>query len=168
MRFDRSRVARVALAIAGLLSAPATARADWTAAAFLGHAATRPSTITLTQPDRQTQVEIAGVTYRGESFRSPQYYGVRLTWIPDGRWFGVEGEWIHAKVFAETQRAVRVRGTLAGAPIDASRPLSSVVQRLAMSHGLNFLLANVIVRREFGPAGAGGTRRIAVVARAGA
>ncbi|MBI4886380.1 MAG: hypothetical protein HY824_04765, partial [Acidobacteria bacterium] len=47
-------------------------------------------------------------------------------------------------------------------------PLSSVVQRLAMSHGLNFLLANVIVRREFGPAGAGGTRRIAVVARAGA
>ena len=155
------RVTRgLGLLIAGLLCAPAHAGADWLAAAYLGHAATQPSTISLALPDRQTRLEIVDAEYRGESFVSPQYYGLRVGWIPEGRWLGVEAEFIHAKVYTQTGRVARIRGTLDGAPIDASLPLSSVVQRLAMSHGLNFLLANLVVRREFG--------RVAIAGRAGA
>ena len=162
--------APVAALLAGLLlGLPSVAHADWIASAYLGHAWTRSSTVTLALPDRQTAVEIAGVDYRGESFRSPQYYGYRVTWIPAAHsWIGVEAEVIHAKVFAEGDRLVRFRGMLNGANIDAAMPLSSVVQRLAMSHGLNFIFANVVLRQELGPVDATGTPRFAIVARVGA
>jgi hypothetical protein len=138
------------------------------ASAFLGHLWTRSSTVVLTLPDQQTALEIAGVEYRAESLKSPPYYGYRVTWVPDAhRWIGIEVEVIHAKVLAE-DRAVRMRGTRRGAGIDASLPLSSVVQRLAMSHGLNFIFANVALRRELGPADAQGVPRFVAVVRAGA
>ena len=81
---------------------------------------------------------------------------------------GIEGEVIDAKVFAQAHRVVRIRGTLQGAAIDASLPLSSIVQRLAMSHGLNFIFANVALRRELGPVDSQGTRRFVAVIRVGA
>src|SRR5262245_52722461 len=108
-------VAAVTLATAG------PARADWVAAAFLGHAQTLASTITLTQPARNTSLELVDVHYRGESLKSPQYYGVRMMWVSKTRrWLGIEGEYIHAKVFSQTREDVRVRGTLDGVPVDAS------------------------------------------------
>ena len=144
-----------------VLLAPAMARAEWIAAASLGHAATRPGTVTLARPARQTHLEIPDVDFRGESFRSPPYYALRLTWIKPGQWVGIEGEFIHAKAFAETSHIERIRGALDGVPIDARAPLASVIQRLAMSHGLNFLLANVVVRHEVVP-------RLVLAARVGA
>ena len=152
-----------------VLGLPSLARADWMVGAFLGHAWTLSSNVTLALPDQQTRLEIAGVEYRGESFRSPQYYGVRGTWIPAAhRWISIEGEWIHAKVFSETSRVVHAQGTLRGAPIDASMTLRSIVQRLAMSHGLNFILANIALRRELGAADSQGHHRLVAVVRAGA
>jgi opacity protein-like surface antigen len=159
----------VAGLLAGLLMCvPAQTEADWMASAYLGHVWTRSSTVTLALPDRQTALEIGGVEYRAESLTSPQYYGYRVTWIPDAHsWVGVEVELIHAKVYAEAERPVRFSGRLDGADIDATLPLSSVVQRLAMSHGLNFVLANVVLRRELSPVDATGTPRFVIVARAG-
>ena len=156
--------------LAGLVVClPARAHADWIASAYLGHVWTRSSTVTLALPDRQTAVEIAGVEYRSESLTSPQYYGYRVTWVPGGhRWIGIEAEVIHTKVFAEVDRSVRIQGTLRGAEVDASVLLSSVVQRLAMSHGLNFIFANVALRRELGPVDSRGMARFVVVVRAGA
>ena len=156
--------------LAGLVVClPSRAHADWIASAYLGHVWTRSSTVTLALPDRQTAVEIAGVEYRSESLTSPQYYGYRVTWVPGGhRWIGIEAEVIHAKVFAEVDRSVRIKGTLRGAEVDASVLLSSVVQRLAMSHGLNFILVNVALRRELGPVDSRGMERFVVVVRAGA
>jgi hypothetical protein len=166
---SRAGVIRICLVSALALVMPARAQADWVAAAFLGHAHTIASTIVLTQPARNTRVELVDVNYRGESLKSPQYYSVRMTWIPDDHpWMGIEGEWIHAKAFTETRRDVRVRGTLNGVPVDASVFLYSYVQRLAMSHGLNFILANFVVRHGVGPVDDRGIPRLTVVGRIGA
>ena len=81
---------------------------------------------------------------------------------------GIEAEWIHAKVYAEIDHPVQARGTLRGVPIDATIPLSSIVNRLSMSHGLNFILANVSARHGFGPMDATGAHRLVGVVRAGA
>jgi hypothetical protein len=163
-------IVRIAAILAALvLGLPAAARADWMVGAFLGHAWTLSSTVTLALPAQQTSVELSGVEYRGESFRSPQYYGLRGAWIPSARrWISIEGEWIHAKVFSETSRSVHAQGTLRGVPIDADITMRSFVQRLAMSHGMNFLLANVALRREVGPVDAQGARRLVAIVRAGA
>jgi hypothetical protein len=169
MRSDIGCPLRCVVLAAVSLASPASARADWIAAAFLGHAHTVPSTVVLTQPARQTRIEMIDVNYRGESLKSPQYYGVRMTWVPAAhRWMGIEGEYIHAKVFVETRRDARVRGTIDGVPVDTSLFLYSHVQRLAMSHGLNFIFANLIVRRELGPVDSQGTPRLTLVGRVGA
>jgi len=152
--------------IAGWWSVP-VASADWMVGAYLGHPWTLTSTVGLSLPTQQTQVDIAGVRYRSESFTSPPYYGYRVMWIPTAhRWLGIEGELIHAKVFAETSEAVHVQGTLRGTPVDASLPLSSVVQRLAMSHGLNFIFVNLALRRTLNDPAPGG-RAIVGVLRVG-
>ena len=163
------RAAGVILTLAGTVLWPGDARADWIFAALLGHAQTLGSTVVLDLPSQATRLEISDVDYRGESFRSPQYYIVRASWIPDAhRWLGIEGEWIHAKVYAEVDHVVHMQGTLRGEPVDVSLPLSSLVQRLAMSHGLNFILANLTVRRGLGRVDAQGAHRVVAVVRGGA
>jgi len=167
MPSDRRWAARLALAVVVALCSPSVARADWILSGFLGAASTQSSTIDLSLPGQRTQLQLEGAEYRGESFQSPQYYGVRLTRTV-GPWLGIEGEFIHAKVFAEVERDVRATGTRHGAPLSADVRLSSVVQRLSMSHGLNFILVNVAARRGFGPTNASSRHRIVGVVRAGA
>jgi opacity protein-like surface antigen len=167
MPSDRTWGARIALAAAVVLLVPSAARADWMLSGFLGAAKTLSSTIDLSLPAQGTQLQLEGAEYRGESFQSPQYYGVRLT-RTIGPWLGIEGEFIHAKVFAEVDRDVRATGTRHGAAFAADVRLSSVVQRLSMSHGLNFILVNVAARHGFGPTDASGAHRLVGVVRAGA
>jgi len=167
MRFDTRSIASVALTLV-CVAWPASAGADWILSGFLGHAQTQSSTIDLTLAGQSTQLQLIDVDYRGESFKSPHYYGVRATWIPEAhRWLGIEGEWIHAKVYAEVDRDVRVQGTLRGARIDAIVPFTSIAQRLSMSHGLNFILANVSARQGFGSQNPDGSHRMVAVVRAG-
>jgi opacity protein-like surface antigen len=166
MPSDRTWAARVALAVVIALFSPSAARADWMLSGFLGAAKTQSSTIDLSLVGG-TQLQLEGAEYRGESFQSPQYYGVRLTRTV-GPWLGIEGEFIHAKVFAEVDRDVRATGTRFGVPFAADVRLSSVVQRLSMSHGLNFILVNVAARHGFGPTASGGAHRMVGVLRAGA
>lgn len=167
MASRRAAVAAIACLVS--LATPAPARADWLLAAFLGAAATQASTVTVNQPARGTNVTLGGVEYQGESFRSPQYYAVRVSWTGNQTTtLALEGEFIHAKVYAKTDRPVRMQGTVSRATVDATRPLSSLVQRLSMSHGLNFILANVALRHGIGRADASGRRRVTAVVRAGA
>ncbi len=166
-----SRMAvRAAAAVAALgVWAPAAARADWILGGYLGQASTLASTMTVNLPARQTRVDAEGVTYRGRSFEFPLYYGYRVLWLPGAQSrIGVEYEFIHAKVYAKTERTVRLRGSVRGAPVDAAAPLSSLASRLDMSHGLNFILANVVVRHAFGPRQSSGEPWFVAVARAGA
>jgi opacity protein-like surface antigen len=157
----------MALAAAVVLLLPSAARADWMLSGFLGAAKTQSSTIDLSLPAQGTQLQLEGAEYRGESFQSPQYYGLRLT-RTIGPWLGIEGEFIHAKVFAEVDRDVHATGTRHGAAFATDVRLSSVVQRLSMSHGLNFILVNVAARHGFGPTDASGAHRLVGVVRAGA
>lgn len=160
-----------AVAIVAVLVAatPPAVHADWILGGYLGQATTLSSTITVDLPARQTRVDAEGVTYRGRSFEFPLYYGYRVMWTPDARaWIGLEYEFIHAKVYAKTDRTIRLRGTLRGAPVDASVPLSLLAPRLDMSHGLNFFLGNVVVRHGVGPVDARGAPRVVALARVGA
>jgi len=86
------------------------------------------------------------VAYKGQAFRSPWYYGVRVSFVParNGRTLSPEIEWTHAKAIAQ---------------ID---PRSSALSAFQQSHGLNFLLGNLAYR--FSPLCAG---RCAPVVRGG-
>jgi opacity protein-like surface antigen len=155
-----SRARLAPFALAGLLVGyAAPVRAEWMFAAFLGASATSPNSLTVARPAAATHVTLAGVHYAGRSFDSPLYYGYRggHTW----RRFGIEGEFIHLKVYADPQRTVRAHGTVAGEDIDRQVPFGAVLERFSMSHGLNLALADGVWRLRPG----GGS--VALVVRSG-
>ena len=80
-----------------------------------------------------------------------RYYGVRAGRLfGPSRRFGVEIEFIHLKVYAKTQDRYPTTGEFGTSQAAAGGPMDAVVQRYAMSHGLNFLLANFVTRTSLG------------------
>jgi len=132
------------------LASPASA--EWTLGVILGGARTQATSLTLTQPSQATDVTLSPVHYRSESFEPPFYYAYRVGGFPRSESFGIEGEFIHLKVTADTSRTTRAEGIVAGQAVSGPRPLSSVVERLSISHGVNLLLVNAVIRRVAGAA----------------
>src|SRR5688572_28637274 len=116
-------------------------RAEWQAAAYLGGAHTQNTDVHIRQPGLGTDLTFRDVSHRGESFESPQYYGVRAGYFFT-RNFALEGEFIHLKVFANLERPVETSGTLTGAAVSGHLPMNTFVQRFSVSHGMNLLLVN--------------------------
>ena len=79
-----------------------------------------------------------------------------------GRRFGVEFEFTHLKVIGQVSEAYATSGTSGLVPFAPGDQMGEIVERYAMTHGLNFLVANFVARR---PIGSG---RTALIVRAGA
>lgn len=128
-----------------VLGIPCRAHADWLFGGYMGASATSSNTLTVI-PETGAPFSLNDVAYKGEAFRSPWYYGVRVSFVPPGHvhTFSPEIEWTHAKAIAQ---------------ID---PRSSELSAFQQSHGLNFLLGNLAYR--FAPRCAG---RCAPVVRGG-
>jgi len=127
---------------------PSSARADWLFAGYMGIADTSSNTLTVT-PENGSSFSIADVRYKGQAFRSPVYYGVRVSMLPAPTVAAAllpEIEWTHAKAIAQ---------------ID---PAAQDLNAFQQSHGLNFLLGNLAFR--YAPAVC--DARCAVVIRGGA
>jgi hypothetical protein len=150
--------------VLALVAAPVPAQAQWFVGSFTGGNVTRPATVTLDQPDQGRRLEFEGVRFEARPMQSPQYYGFRM-----GRLFGdrvgVEFEFLHIKVISKTGDLLRVSGVVAGSPVETTVPMDVVIQRHAMTHGLNFFLANLVWRT---PLGRGARAPAALVLRGGA
>ena len=172
---ERARIARFACSrviccwLLTICCAAVTGRAyaQWEVGAFVGAAHTQNSDLDLRQPSRSTQLRFSDVSYRGESFTSPVYYGVR-----GGRFFrrtwGAQVEFVHLKVFANTDRITAVSGSLNGVPIDSRLRMDAIVQRFSISHGVNLLMANFVARLPLGVASGTEDARVALAFCAGA
>jgi hypothetical protein len=150
-----ARLASLMLVSLASLAVVSPAFADWTLGVFVGVAHTRPTSLTLIQPTEGTDVTVSPVRYRSESLTPPIYYGYRAAFFPRSSWLGVEGEFVHLKVVADTARDVEISGALRGSPVGGSAPLSSIVDAFSITHGVNLLLVNAVARRRVGvdPAG---------------
>ena len=126
------------------------AGADWSVAGFIGAAHTQESSIRLTQPSESTSVNVSPVVYHAASFEAPIYYGYRIGCFPRSRWLGVEGEFIHLKVIADTSRPALFAGTIKGAVVSETQPIASVVERFSITHGVNLALVNAVFRHPVG------------------
>lgn len=116
----------------------------WVISAFTGGASTRRSSLRISQPALDTELTFRDTEFAGRSFSPPLYYGLRGGYIlPQAPFIGVEAEFIHLKVYANTQRQVQASGTLRGVPLNGQIQLGQVVQQYSISHGVNLLLFNV-------------------------
>lgn len=145
---------------------PAAAEAQWAFSGYTGTSHTQPSTLTVYRPDVGQSLEFLDVKYEARPFKAAPYYGVRVTrFFSHARRLGLEFELLHNKVYARTADFVPVRGTLGGAPINLPLRMNTYVERYNHSHGLSFLLANVVWRQ---PLGGGSQPRLALNVRGGA
>src|SRR3954467_7009205 len=154
--------------LAVLLAWPQVAQAQWYAAGYLGANHTLPAQVTIEQPSRSTSLQFNDVTFEARPFESPQYYGVRVGRLfGERRRFGVEFEWLHPKVYADTSAAVPITGRLANASLDTRARMDTIVQRYSMSHGMNFALINAVVRIPMSADAGSFASRVAITGRAG-
>lgn len=129
-----------------LTASPASAQ--WFAGVYLGANTTRPADIAL-KGDGYDAV-FPRIEFEAKPFTSPQYYGYRLgRFFSNTRRLGVEFEFIHLKVIAKPEQ------------------LGPDVQRYAMTHGLNYLVLNLVSRMPKGRS-AYGDAPYAIVSRIGA
>ncbi len=162
------RVSTTSLVLLVILAAPRPAGAEWVIAGFFGNAATTRTYLTLTQPSTRTGVRFDSVDYEGRSFHLPPYYGYRATYfLRSPEWFGIEGEVVHMKVYAQPAEALPAAGTIDGAAVSGPVALASVVERFSLSHGQNLLFVNAVARYAPGRCGDFRTARFVLLARAG-
>jgi opacity protein-like surface antigen len=106
------------------LAARAQADPDWMLGAYMGGAWTSSADVTTTSSGGR--LVLPDITFRSESLESPIYYGYRVgRRIAQAPLF-VEGELIHLKVVANEDS------------------LAPPLEALAMTHGMNFILANAV------------------------
>jgi hypothetical protein len=134
--------------------------AEWIVSAYGGAIHTRAADMRIQQPGSATDLRFTDVPFESRSFESPIYYGYRAGHRLGGtQWLFLEAELIHGKLYPQQPGTARGTGMLRGQPA-AQVPFPTVVQEFNMSHGLNFLLGNILVRREM-------TTRFTATGRAG-
>src|SRR6266849_34653 len=116
--------------VAALLITPAHADAQWYLAGYLGGNHTRPADIHISQPSANVDLTYRQVSFEARPLESPQYYGWRFGRLfGEDRRFGVEFEFTHLKMYAETSRDVGVTGRIGATTIAGTEPMDLRVQR---------------------------------------
>jgi lipid A oxidase len=123
-----------------------SARAEMVISVFGGAAFTEDNDVRLQQPGG-TDLTFHRVSYSGKNLHSPPYYGARLAYFlgPNSH-FGFGAEFFHAKLYLNAGDVVRITGTRTGAPVDDLETVGATISSFSISHGLNFLTADVIYR----------------------
>ena len=129
-----------------LLAGIGGASAELMVSACGGIAQTGNTDVALAGPDG-SDLTFDGVTWDDESLRSPFYWGLRVTrWLESSPRWGLAGELIHAKMFADLERTVSVSGSRGGDPVSGSARLGDTFGELSFSHGYNLLTVNGMLR----------------------
>ena len=120
-------VASRVVACAFFASAPI--EAEWFVAAYGGGSHSVDSDLTISQPDGTHFFR--GVSWESRSFESPPYYGLQVGnyFAADGA-FGIRVDFCHDKVYGQTS-------------------LAPTLQRFSLSHGLNSITVDALVRRRW-------------------
>jgi lipid A oxidase len=129
--------------------------------AYGGPAYTMPSPLTFTEPGG-TALRFRAISWDGEPFDDPPYYGLRgIVWPANGR-HGVMADFTHIKAKAVKHAQVEQEGTRDGAPVPPQEKLAATFRRLEFTHGYNLLTFNVVRR------GSANASRLLAYAGAGA
>jgi lipid A oxidase len=122
------------------------ARAEINLSAFTGAALTQDNDLELHQSGG-TNLTFHDVSYEGRDFETPPYYGVRILWFPgDASHWGFGAEYFHMKLYLDAGDTVSVTGSRAGTPVNRNERVSDSITSFSISHGLNYVLADVIYR----------------------
>jgi hypothetical protein len=114
---------------------------------YVGASQTRSSDLALRNSAARSDAEFRDVHWRGRPFEDAPYYGLRVSYFPGARpRVGASLDFTHYKMYAETDRDVRVTGRWNGISVDEVAPMRSRVPNFEISHGVNATSLNVQYR----------------------
>lgn len=116
---------------------------------YTGKSFTRRSDIRITQPAFGNNFTFENVSFDDESFKTSPYYGLRAGYFFESvPAVGLALEFFHFKLLGETAETRHLIGTRSGAPVDAAVRVDSIVQQFNISHGLNYLTLDLLLRHR--------------------
>lgn len=121
-------------------------RGDNLLAVYTGLTAINDGPLLLESDTRDERLLFRNVSWEGRSFTPPLYWGVRYTRLlkKDGSLeIGIGAEFVHLKAYLQTERAVQGEGVWQG----ATPTLGDVIESFSISHGVDLLLANLVIKR---------------------
>lgn len=160
----RRALASVLICLVFSLAVPKSASAEWYLAAYLGGNYTIDSTVSIRVPTQNLSVDFHNVQIAAQPNYPRRYYGWRI-----GKMFGrlkhlgLEVEHIHMKALVDTSQSYDVTvgaGTML--PSGGAQPMSNIVSEYQMTHGLNLIFVNLVMRRPIGA-----SNRVALTLRGG-
>ena len=148
-------VGLLAAAVALASGGPAGAQATQRLSLFTGVGVTADADLSIRQPERGTSLVFRDVAFDDKSLEneSAPYLALRWARVSEARpRLELSVEFLHFKIFTETERSYAVEGTYRGAAVDGVFPMNAVVQQYDVANGVNMVLANA-ARRWPGLAG---------------
>ena len=146
------RSIRVAALLCGalLLGLPTPARGEAFLDAFMGKSFTQDTDLRIKQSRLGNDYTFESMSFRDDSFTDPPYYGVRAGYFFERHpWLGLAVEFFHMKITAETSDVRPVEGTRNGVALSGGAGVNSLVQRFAVTHGVNYLTLDALLRYAF-------------------
>jgi len=144
------RSIRMAALLSGalfLLGPPTHAHGEAFLDAFMGKSFTQDSDLRIKQSRLGNDYTFEGVSFRDDSFTGPPYYGLRAGYFFERYpWLGLGVEFFHMKITAETSDVRPVEGTRNGVALSGVARVNSLVQRFAVTHGVNYLTLDALLR----------------------
>ena len=119
---------------------------------YTGKSFTHNSDLRINQPALAHNFTFEDVSFDDESFKDPAWYGVRAGYLFERYpWLETAIEFFHFKMIADTAESKHLTGTRSGAAVDATARVDSIVQRFEISHGVNYLTLDALVRYPLFP-----------------
>ena len=132
--------------LAAAVFAPSAASAQWYFNGYLGGNYTQAADIRIQQPGAGVDLTYSQVSWEAKPLEAPQYYGYRFGHMgPKGR-IGLEFEFLHLKAYAIADEPVDVVGKIGATIVSGTERMDKRVTRYSMSHGLNFVLINAVIK----------------------
>jgi len=140
---DAERAAAAAGARQQLLDT--TTPETWVAGYF-GAPYTYPSDIHIKNAAENTDVTVQHAGWDGKPFKSPIYYGVRVTRWQPGNTRGWMVDFTHSKTITRPDEEVQLKGLIGGKDASGSARIGQLFKHMEFSHGHNMLTLNALYR----------------------
>lgn len=114
----------------------------------LGKSMTQNSYLSILQNSRYSDNRFSKIKFKDESFKPPLYYDINIGFYIPKTILGFEFEFIHSKVYAQTDKVVNANGYWNGEYINGEVILGDYIQSFSISHGLNFLFLNILLQHN--------------------
>lgn len=146
---EEAAVEREAQARAERAAAPGAAedaRGQSMIGGYIGAPYTYSSAVHIKAPGEKTDFVMKSVDWEGKPFKSPIYYGVRVTRWPGSSRFGAMLDFTHSKTISNPQQQAEIEGLIRGEQAPAQEKIGKLFKHLEFSHGHNMLTLNGLMR----------------------